>query len=180
MRNRLNHPMAALRRVTQLLALAALTVGLLPVAADAAAQKTQTGSAPAATWTLVATLDPIHVEAPRSVLTFYGAYAFTPLLVNFNPKVLGTTINQSVVPQYAVPDDGPPRTYKLVYHLTTDVTTTTSYRFNDRALVTVPGGVTDVEIIETPQHTSWNSWALRNANNDHWLWYSVKIYEQTS
>jgi hypothetical protein len=41
--------------------------------------------------------------------------------------------------------------------LATDVTTTTSYRFNDRASITVPGGVADVEIIETPQHPSWNS-----------------------
>jgi len=174
-RNRL-----AVRRMAQLLAVAALTVGVLPAAAAGAEGNTRTGSAPAVTWSLVATLDPAHVEAPRSVLTLYGVYAFTPLLVNFSPKVLGTTVNQSVVPQYAVPDDGKTRTYKVVYHLTTDVTTTTSYRFNDRAPVTVAGGVADVEFIETPEHASWNAWALRNSNNDHWLWYSVKIYEQTS
>ena len=100
-------------------------------------------------------------------------------MVNFNPKVLGPSMNQSAVPMYAVPTDGGPRTYKVVYHLATDVTTTTSYRFNDRAPVTVAGGDANVEFIETPEHTSWNAWALRNANNDHWLWYSVNIYEQT-
>ena len=46
--------------------------------------------------------------------------------------VLGTTINQGVVPQYAVPVEGGPRTYKVVYYLATDITTTTSYRFNGR------------------------------------------------
>jgi hypothetical protein len=119
------------RRLTQLLALAALTVGLLPGTADAAeggtgARNAQIGQA--ATWSLVATLDPAHVQTTRSVLTLYGVYAFTPILVKFNPKVLDPSINQSVV----------------------------------------------------PQHASWNSWALRNANNDHWLWYSVDIYEQIS
>jgi hypothetical protein len=177
-RNRLGQ-----RRLTQLLALAALTVGLLPGTADAAeggtaVRNTQIGQA--ATWSLVATLDPAHVQTSRSVLTLYGVYAFTPILVNFNPKVLDPSINQSVVPQYAVPDDGESHTYKVVYRLTTDVTTTTSYRFNDRAPVTVAGGDALLEFVDTPQHASWNSWALRNANNDHWLWYSVDIYEQTS
>jgi hypothetical protein len=192
MRNRLNHPRPALRRLTQLLALAALTVGVLPATTAGAESRTvgqnlQLGSAPAATWSLIATLDPAHVQASRSVLTFYGAYAFTPLLVNFEPRVLGSTINQSVVPMYAVPADGRLHTYKVVFDLATNVAPTTSFRFNDRTPVTVAGGVRlDVEFIETIQGPPvgdpgiWRSWALRNANNDHWLFYSTKIYEQTS
>jgi hypothetical protein len=184
-RNRLNHPKPALRRVTQLLALAALTVGVLPATAAgaegrAAGQNTQLGSAPAATWSLIATLDPAHVEASRSVLTLYGVYAFTPILVNFNPKVLDPSINQSAVPMYAVPREGGLHTYKVVFHLTTDVTTTTSYKLNDRPPVTVAGGDADLAFIETIQGPIWSSWALRNANNDHWLFYSAKVYEQTS
>lgn len=115
------------------------------VATTATEQTEKTSSAPAATWSLVATLDPAHVQTPNSVLTFYGAYAFTPLLVNFEPRVLGTTVNQSIVPQYAVPNDGPSRTYKVVYHVSNGVTTTTSYRFNDRTPVTGAGGEVDVD-----------------------------------
>lgn len=192
MRNRLNQPRPALHRLTQLLALAALTAGVLPATTAGAENRTvgqnlQLGSAPAATWPLIATLDPAHVQASRSELTFYGAYAFTPLLVNFEPRVLGSTINQSVIPMYAVPADGRLHTYKVVFDLATNVPTTTSFRFNDRTPVTVAGGVRlDVEFIETIQGPTpgspgiWRSWALRNANNDHWLFYSTKIYEQTS
>jgi hypothetical protein len=169
-----------------------LVVGLQPVAAGAAVATSATeqtqkiASAPAATWSLIATLDPAHVQTSRSVLTFFGVYAFTPILVNFNPKVLHPSINQSVVPMYAVPADGRSHTYKVVFHLTTDVTTITSYKLNDRTPVTVAGGDADLEFIETIQGPSpgtpdiWRSWALRNANNDHWLFYSAKIYEQTS
>lgn len=138
---------------------------------------TQGGTTPAVTWSLLATLDPAHVEAPRSELVLYGVYAFTPILVNFNPRVLGTTVNQSAVPMYAVPDAGP-HTYKVVFHLTTDVTTTTTYRLNDRPPVTVAGGDADVEFTDVVQAQGWHNWALRNASNDHWLFYSVKIYEQ--
>jgi hypothetical protein len=177
--------------VAQLLALAALTVGVLPAAAAGAENRTawhdtQIRSAPAATWSLIATLDPAHVEAPRSVLTLYGVYAFTPILVNFNPKVLDPSINQSAVPMYAVPADGRSHTYMVIFHLTTDVTTTTIYKLNARTPVTVAGGDADLEFFETIQGPSpgspgiWRSWALRNANNDHWLFYSAKIYEQTS
>jgi hypothetical protein len=67
----------------------------------------------------------------------YGVYAFTPLVVNFNPKVLHPSLNQSAVPFYAVPDDDRSHTYKVVFHLATDVTTTTSYKLNDRKPVTV-------------------------------------------
>jgi hypothetical protein len=74
----------------------------------------------------------------------------------------------------------------VVFHLTTDVTATTSYRLNDRPPVTVAGGDGDVEFIETVQGPDpgspgiWRSWALRNANNDHWLFYSAEIYGQIS
>jgi hypothetical protein len=171
--------------LAQLLAVAALTVGVVPATAAVAegrtvSQNTQIGSAPAATWSLIATLDPAHVEAPRSELTLYGAYAFTPILVNFNPKVLDPSINQSAVPMYSVPDDARSHTYKVVFRLTTDVTTTTSYKLNDRTPVIVGGGDADLEFTETIQTPNWHSWALRNANDDHWLFYSVKIYEQTS
>jgi hypothetical protein len=192
-RNRFNHPRPALRRLAQLLALAALTVGVLPATGAGAESRTvgqnlQLGSAPAATWSLIATLDPAHVQVSRSELTFYGAYAFTPLLVNFEPRVLGSTINQSVVPMHAVPADGRLHTYKVVFDLgTDDAAPTTSFRFTDRTPVTVAGGVrVDVEFIDTIQAPNpgnpgiWRNWALRNANNDHWLWFSVKIYEQTS
>ena len=193
MRNRFNHPKLALRRLAQLLALAVLTVGVLPATGAGAesrsvGQNLQLGSAPAATWSLIATLDPAHVEASRSFVALYGVYAFTPLVVNFEPRVLGSTINQSVVPQYAVPADGRLHTYKVVFDLATDdAAPTTSFRFTDRTPVTVAGGVrVDLEFIETIQGPSpgnpgiWRAWALRNANNDHWLWYSAKIYEQTS
>jgi hypothetical protein len=169
--------------------LASLAVGLQSVAAVAttATEQTETiGSTPAATWSPIATLDPAHVQAPRSVLALYGVYAFTPILVNFNPKVLHPSINQSAVPMYAVPADGRSHTYKVIFHLTTDVTTITSYKLNDRTPVTVAGGDADLEFIETIQGPSpggpgiWRDWALRNANNDHWLFYSAKIYEQTS
>jgi hypothetical protein len=125
--------------------LATLAVGVLPATVAVAegttvSQNTQMKSAPAATWSLIATLDPAHVQAPRSVLTLYGVYAFTPILVNFNPKVLGASINQSAVPMHAVPDDARSHTYKVVFHLTTDVTTTPSYTLNDRTPVTVAGG----------------------------------------
>jgi hypothetical protein len=175
-----------LRRLTPILALAFLAVALQPVATGAAVatpapeQTEKIAAAPAATWSLIATLDPAHVQATRSVLTLYGVYAFTPILVNFNPKVLHPSINQSAVPMYAVPDDGRSHTYKVVFHLTTDVTTTTSYQLNDRTPVTVAGGDADLEFIETIQGPIWHSWALRNANNDHWLFYSATIYEQTS
>jgi hypothetical protein len=103
MRNRLNHPRPALHRLTQLLAFGALTAVVLPATAAGAegrtaSQDTQVGAAPAATWSLVATLDPAHLQASRSVLTLYGVYAFTPILVNFNPKVLDPSLNQSAVP----------------------------------------------------------------------------------
>jgi hypothetical protein len=191
MRNRLNHPKPALRRLAQLLTLATLAVGLLPAAAAGAEDRTashdtQTASAPAATWSLIATLDPAHVQAPRSVLTLFGVYAFTPDLVNFNPKVLHPSINQSAVANYGVPADGRLHTYKVAFHLTTDITTTTSYKLNDRTPVTVAGGDANLEFVETIQAPNpgnpgiWRSWALRNANNDHWLFYSAAIYEQTS
>jgi hypothetical protein len=186
LRNRLISRRFVLWRLAPILALSSMAVGLQPVAAGAATATTATeqteqiASAPAATWSLIATLDPAHVQTSRSVLTLYGVYAFTPILVNFNPKVLDPSINQSAVPMYAVPDDGRSHTYKVVFHLTTDVTTTTSYKLNDRTPVTVAGGDADLEFIETIQGPIWRSWALRNANNDHWLFYSVKIYEQTS
>lgn len=116
----------------------------------------------------------------------YGVYAFTPILVNFNPKVLDPSINQSAVPMYAVPADGTSHTYKVVFHLATDVTTTTSYKLNDRTPVTVAGGDANLEFVETIQGPNpgspgiWRSWAPHNAKNDHWLFYSAKIYEQAS
>jgi hypothetical protein len=96
------------RRLTQLLAFAALIAGVLPATAAGAEGGTASHDPhiAAATWSLVATLDPAHVQASRSVLTLYGVYAFTPILVNFNPKVVGPSINQSAVPMYAVPADG--------------------------------------------------------------------------
>lgn len=161
---------------------AAMTLGVLPAAAAAtegrtASQQRQIESAPDAAWSLAATLDPAHVQTPNSVLTLYGVYAFTPILVNFNPKVLDPSINQSAVPMYAVPDDRP-HTYKVVFHLTTDVTATTRYKLNDRTPVTVAAGDADLEFTETITKQGWHPWALRNANNDHWLFYSVKVYEQ--
>lgn len=71
MRNRLSQPKPALRRLAPLLALAALAVGVLPAAAAGAesgtvVQNTQIGSAPATTWSLIATLDPTHVQAIRA------------------------------------------------------------------------------------------------------------------
>lgn len=183
MRNRPANRRFVLRHLAPILALASLAVGVQPGAAGAAVATTATeqiASAPAATWSLIATLDPAHVQAPRSVLTLYGVYAFTPILVNFNPRVLDPSINQSAVPMYSVPDDGRSHTYKVVFHLTTDVTTTTSYKLNDRTPVTVAGGDADLEFIETIQLANWHAWALRNTNNDHWLFYSAKIYEQTS
>jgi hypothetical protein len=176
------------RRLTQLLAFAALIAGVLPATAAGAEGGTASHDPhiAAATWSLVATLDPAHVQASRSVLTLYGVYAFTPILVNFNPKVVGPSINQSAVPLYAVPADGRSHPYKVVFHLTTDVTTTTGYGLNDRPPVTVAGGDSDLEFTETIQGPApgspgiWRSWALRNSNNDHWLFYSAKIHEQTS
>jgi hypothetical protein len=186
MRNGRSRPKFGLHRLARLLALATLAVGVFPVAAAGAEgmavpRNVQVGDAPATTWSLVATLDPAHVQTSRSVLTLYGVYAFTPILVNFNPKVLGPSINQSAVPMYAVPD-GTPRTYKVVFHLTTDVTATatTSYKLNDRTPVTVADGDADLEFIETVQGPVWRGFALRNASNDHWLFYSVTIYEQVS
>ena len=99
--------------------------------------------------------------------------------MNFNPKVLDPSINQSAVPSYAVPD-AMSHTYKVVFHLTTDVTTTNSYKLNDHPPVTAPGGDADLEFTETIQQQGWHNFALRNANNDHWLFYSAEIYEQTS
>lgn len=183
-RHRLRHRHPALHRLALILVSTALTIGVLPATAAAAAGGTeprhrQIRAAPSTAWSLIAALDPAHVEAPRSVLTLYGVYAFTPILVNFNPKVLDPTINQSAVPMYAVPDANP-HTYKVVFRLTTDVTTTTSYRLNDRPPVTVAGGAADLEFTETIAKQGWHNWALRNASNDHWLFYSVKIYEQIS
>jgi hypothetical protein len=190
MRDRANHPRPVRRRLAQLLALAVLAAGVLPATSAGAESRTaaQDMRIGAAAWSPIATLDPAHVQAPRSVLTLYGVYAFTPLLVNFSPKVLGTTINQSAVPMYAVPADGRAHTYKVVFHLTTDTTptATTSYRFNDRPPVSVADGDANLEFVETVQGPEpgnpgiWRSWALRNAANDHWLFYSATIYEQTS
>lgn len=173
----------ALRRLAQLLVLAGLTVGVaLPAtAAGAESQKT-----PAATWSVVATLNPSQVQTAKGVLTLFGVYAFTPNLVNFSPKVLGPSVNQSAVANYVVPNDGRLHTYRLVFRLTTDVTTNTSYKFNDRTPVTVAGGDADVEFVETVQAPApekpavWHSSGLRNANSDHWLFYSVTIYDQIS
>lgn len=175
MRNRTDHRKPALRRLAHLLATAAVTAAVLqPGAAFAAGGQPR---AEADTWSMLATLDPAHVAAPRSELVLYGVYAFTPILVNFNPHVLDPSINQSAVPMYAVPDAGP-HTYKVVFHLTTDVTTATRYRLGDRPPVTVAGGDADVEFTDVVQAQGWRSWPLRNADNDHWLFYSVKIYER--
>jgi len=186
-RNRLTHQRPTLRRLPQTLTLAAaLAGGVLPTTAAIAdgtttAQTALAQPAAVATWSLVATLDPAHVQTPSSVLTLYGVYAFTPILVNFNPKVLPASINQSVVPQYAVPDDSA-HTYKVVFHLTTDVTAsgTTSYQFRSQPRVTIPIGDADLQFTETVNTRGWHGFTLRNATDDHWLFYRCDIYEQIS
>jgi hypothetical protein len=172
-----------------ILALTALMVGLQPMttgAADTSATTEQTrtiASAPVPTWSRVGTFDPMHVHSANTTLVLYGVYAFAPGFVNFDPRFIPASVQQVVVPYIVVPDDNI-HTYKLVFHLTTDVTTPTRYQLLDRTPVTVAGGDTIVEFTDTVQfhngRPSWKGWSLANANKDHWLWYSCDIYEQTS
>jgi hypothetical protein len=184
MRNRSGHRKPVPRRLAQVLALAALAVGVLPattaVADNAARHPTQTQTV-AATWVPFVTLDPAHVsQLPKGELLLFGVYAFTPDLVNFDPRRIPGSVPQAAVPTIVVPDDNA-HTYKAVFHLTTDVTTTTSYQLNGGTPITVAGGVTDVEFTVTfQQQKGWHNWSLRNANGDHWLFYRCDFYELTS
>ncbi len=186
MRNPLGRRKPALRHLTYVLALTTLAGGMIPATATAADRgtvrsTTQTQFA-AATWSLVATIDPAHTYAPKAELVFYGAYAFTPDLVNFDPRRISGSVPQQVAPFIVVPRDGNSHTYKAVFHLTTDVTTsrTTSYQFRSQPPVTVPDGDADLEFTETVNDPSWHGFTLRNATADHWLFYACDIYEQTS
>jgi hypothetical protein len=183
LRNRLTNRGSTVRRLASILALAALAVGLQPVAAGAAVATGPAEKVAAAGWTKVGTFDPTHVNSANTSLVLYGVYAFAPGFVNFDPRFIPASVRQIVVPNLVVPDDDV-HTYKLVFHLATDVTTPTRYQLLDRTPVTVPGGDTNVEFVDTVQfhngRASWKGWTLANVNNDHWLWYSCDIYEQTS
>jgi hypothetical protein len=187
-RTRLRHQP---RRLAQALALAALAGGVLPTTAAVADGATATRAQPAAAagWSLVATLDPAHTTTldgahPAAVpaeLILYGAYIFTPDMVNFDPTRIPGSVVQQVVPNIVVPNpDG--HTYKAVFHLATDVTAsrTTRYQFRSQPPVTVADGVADLEFTETVTTQGWHGFSLRNAVGNHWLWYRCDIYELTN
>jgi hypothetical protein len=165
-----------------LLAFAALFVAALPATiahADASTvrQTTQIQSVPAATWSLVGTIDPQHVFSANVQLQFWGAYYFTANGVEFNPQVIPASVRQMIVPHVRVPD-GNAHTYKLVFHLRP--ITTTRYQLNDGAPVQVAAGATTVEFTDTVQfaHANWQYWTFNNANGDAWGFLSCDIYEQ--
>jgi hypothetical protein len=182
-RHRSAHRKSAPRRLVQLLALAALAAGVLPATTAVADNTGQhpTQARAAATWAPFVTIDPAHPsQLPKGELLLFGAYAFTPDLVNFDPRRIPGSVPQAAVPTIVVPDDNA-HTYQAVFHLTTDVTTTTSYQLNGGTPVTVAGGVTDVEFTATfRQQKGWHNWSLRNANGDHWLFYRCDFYELIS
>jgi hypothetical protein len=124
-----------------------------------------------ATWSLVGTIDPRHVFSANVQPQFWGAYIFTANGVEFNPHVMPTSIRQIIVPLVRVPD-GNSHTYKLVFHLRTNGTTTTRYQLDNQAPVTVANGAATVEFIDTVQATpnpKWWYWTMGNANGDPWV-----------
>jgi hypothetical protein len=181
--NRLGHQGRPLRRLAQVLALAVLVAGVVPATAagtdaNAARQTTQIQSS-VGTWSLVGTIDPMHVFSANVQLQFWGAYIFTANGVQFNPHVIPTSVRQIIVPFVRVPDSNS-HTYKLVFHLRTNGTTTTRYQLDNRAPVDVANGAVTVEFTDTVQvaHAAWWYWSVGNANGDPWDFFSCDIYEQ--
>lgn len=187
-KSRLRHK-PPLRRVVPALVLAALTVGSLPVPAIAgtriAAATTTTAVPPAsaAAWSLVGTVDPLHIINGNTQMVLYGVQAFNSFYAGFDPRVIPASVQQVVVPYVRIPD-GNSHTYKLVFHLSTAGTATTRYQLDTQTPVTVAGGDIALEFTYTtpadPAGEHWYTWKLGNLDRNIWLFYSCAIYEQTS
>jgi hypothetical protein len=164
-----------------------LSAGLLPATAGAAARPT-TATAPAATtpaWSLVGTVDPLHIIAGNTQMVLYGVQGLNSFYAGFDPRVIPASVQQVVVPYVRIPD-GRSHTYKLAFHLSTAGTTTTHYQLDTRTPVAIAPGDTTLEFTDTTPATStptipqWYTWSLGNLDKNIWLFYSCSIYEETS
>jgi hypothetical protein len=183
MRSQSEHRRSALRRLPSLLALTALIAGVLPVAAAAAAPARETSrisSTPAVTWSPVGTVNPQYPWSANVQMQVYGAYLYTATSVVFNQHAIPVTVQQTILPFVRVPDVNA-HTYKLVFHLRTDSTTTSRYQLDNRTPVDAAPGDTILEFTDTVHldHVSMWSWTLGNVSGDNWVFYSCDIYEQT-
>jgi hypothetical protein len=166
------------------LALAVLAVGVIPATAALAdgsttRQTTQIQSAPAATWSLVGTVNPQYPWSANVQMQIYGAYLYTATSVVFNQHAIPVAVRQTILPFVRVPD-GNVHTYKLVFHLRTDSTTTSRYQLDNRTPVDAAPGDTILEFTDTVDldNVSMWSWMLGNVSGDNWVFYSCDIYEQ--
>ncbi|RJL35909.1 hypothetical protein [Bailinhaonella thermotolerans] len=166
-----------------LLAALAVAVPLTVIAGEASAREHRPAARAAAGWTPVGTLDPQHVTSADTQLVLYGAHAFTPNNVAFNPQVIPSTVNQAVLPYVRVPD-GAPHTYRLRFRVSTNGVTSTQYELSGASgtqTATVAGGDATVEFLVTLDlaGTGWAFHSLKNTGGHAWVFWSCQIDEQT-